>query len=71
MFSSNVKNMISEKVQEILQETRHPELPKGEVQFLLHVDGAEGWSWANVTNNNPKKDNVIPSDLIRNRSHNR
>lgn len=51
MFSVDQKRQISEKVQQILQETKHPELPKDEIGFLLHVDGAEGWSWADIRNN--------------------
>ena len=51
MFSPDMKHMIAEKVQKILQDTCHPELPKGEINFLLHVDGAESWSWANIRNN--------------------
>ena len=51
MFSSELKNEISKAVQKILQETNHPELSEGEIRFLLHVDGAEPWSWANIRNN--------------------
>jgi hypothetical protein len=51
MFSVNQKREISEKVQQILRETNHPELPDGEISFLLHVDGAESWSWADIKNN--------------------
>ena len=51
MFSPQLKQEISEKVQAILQETHHPELPNGEVYFILHIDGAEDWSWANIENN--------------------
>ena len=51
MFSIKLKQEISEKVQAILQETAHDELPKGEINFILHVDGAESWSWANIRNN--------------------
>jgi len=51
MFSVNQKRQISEAVQKILRDTNHPELPKGEIQFLLHVDGAENWSWADIRNN--------------------
>ena len=65
MFSSDMKYMIAEKVQKILQETHHPELPKGKIQFLLHVDGAESWSWANIKNNGSQSD-LVPSELIRN-----
>lgn len=51
MFSVRQKRDISEAVQKVLRETNHPELPEGEIQFLLHVDGAESWSWADIRNN--------------------
>ena len=51
MFSIKQKREIAEKVQTVLRETNHPELPKGEIQFHLHVDGAENWSWADIENN--------------------
>ena len=51
MFSIRQKREIAEKVQQILRSTNHPELPKGEISFLLHVDGAESWSWADIRNN--------------------
>lgn len=51
MFSVNQKRQISEAVQKVLRETNHPELPTGEIQFLLHIDGAEAWSWADIKNN--------------------
>jgi len=51
MFSTAQKRIIASKVQGILKETRHPELPLGEIQFSLHVNGAEAWSWADIRNN--------------------
>jgi len=51
MFSVKQKRAISEKVQKILCETNHPELPKGEIRFKLRVEGAEEWSWADIVNN--------------------
>lgn len=51
MFSVQQKRDISDAVQRILRATQHPELPGGEIQFQLHVDGAETWSWANIRNN--------------------
>ena len=51
MFSLRQKREIAEKVQQILRETEHPELPVGEIQFALHVAGAESWSWADIRNN--------------------
>lgn len=51
MFSVRQKREISETVQKILRETNHPELPSGEIEFTLHVKGAESWSWADIRNN--------------------
>lgn len=51
MFSTRQKQEISEAVQKILRETKHSELPEGEIKFLLHVIGAEAWSFANIENN--------------------
>jgi hypothetical protein len=51
MFSVNQKRQIADAVQQILRDTGHPELPPGEIQFHLHVDGAKSWSWADIRNN--------------------
>lgn len=51
MFSIAQKRAISEAVQAALRATNHPELPPGEITFNLHVDGAQGWSWADIKNN--------------------
>lgn len=51
MFSVQQKRGISDAVQKILRETEHPELPHDEIQFHLHVAGAESWSWADIKNN--------------------
>jgi len=52
MFSVRQKREIAEKVQTILRETNHPELPEGEIEFRLLVRGAEpGISWADIRNN--------------------
>lgn len=51
MFSVAQKKLIASKVQQILRETAHPELPDTEIQFHLHVDGAASWSWADIQNN--------------------
>lgn len=64
MFSIKLKQEISEKIQKILQETNHNELPEGEIKFILHVDGAEDWSWANITNNS--QNIPVPDILDRN-----
>jgi len=51
MFSVRQKREIADAVQKILRDTQHPELPKGEIAFSLHVDGAAAWSWADIRNN--------------------
>ena len=51
MFSVMQKKRISNAVQQILRDTDHPELPKDEIRFELHVFGAESWSWADIKNN--------------------
>jgi hypothetical protein len=51
MFSVRQKREIAEAVQKILRDTNHPELPEGEISFLLQVHGAERWSWAEIRNN--------------------
>lgn len=55
MFSIKQKREIAEAVQNILRATNHPELPDGEIQFHLHVDGAQSWSWADIINNGAVK----------------
>lgn len=51
MFSIEQKRNISDAVQKVLKATNHPELSDGEINFHLHVDGAESWSWADIKNN--------------------
>lgn len=51
MFSVNQKRDISEHIQQLLQETNHPELPAGEIEFVINIKGAEPWSGAVIKNN--------------------
>ncbi len=51
MFSVRQKRLIAEKVQQILRETNHPELPTHEIAFKLNISGAEDWSFAEILNN--------------------
>ena len=52
MFSVEQKRNIADKVQQILRDTGHPELPTvGEINFTLYVEGRVNWSWANIRNN--------------------
>lgn len=59
MFSTRQKREIADAVQRILRATNHPELPSGEIQFRLHVDGAESWSWADICNNGAVKNSDV------------
>lgn len=66
MLSTYQKKMLARKVQDLLQEIEDDELPlQGEIHFILHIDGAEGWSWANIRNEQDKLLQV-PDELIRN-----
>ena len=51
MFSVAQKRKIADQIQCLLRDTRHPELPEGEIQFHLHIDGASRDSWADIRNN--------------------
>jgi hypothetical protein len=52
MFSVEQKRSIADKVQQILRDIGHPELPAiGEINFTLHVEGRVNWSWADIQNN--------------------
>lgn len=51
MFSIAQKRHIAHQVQALLRETQHPELPHGEIEFHLRVEGAESWSFADIRNN--------------------
>ena len=68
MFSPELKQEISEAIQKILQSTGHPELPRGEIDFLLHVDGSQFWSWANIRNKS-NRNAETPQVLICNINH--
>jgi len=59
MFSIRQKREIADAVQRILRGTNHPELPSGEINFLLRVEGAEDWSWAEIKNNGSVKDPTV------------
>jgi len=56
MFSVRQKREISEKIQQVLKDTNHAELPEGEIQFLLHVKGFTPMSWADIRNNGAIKE---------------
>ena len=60
MFSLEQKQEIAAKIQKILRDTNHPELPKGEIQFNIHIEGDESWSWADIRNNGFYNGKTIP-----------
>ena len=65
MLNIHVKKELVEVIQTLLQNVNDSELPDGEISFILHVDGAEGWSWANIRNAADK--NVeVPDCLVTN-----
>lgn len=51
MFSVAEKRDIADKIQKVLRDTGHTELPTGEIKFSIPIDGAEAWSWADIKNN--------------------
>jgi len=51
MFSLKQKQLIAEKVEEVLLSFNHPEMPASQPMFHLHVDGREAWSFADIEPN--------------------
>lgn len=51
MFSQEEKQEIARKIEKILLDLNHPEMPKEKPVFSLHVDGKESWSWADIKPN--------------------
>ena len=51
MFSVRQKREIADKIQQILRDTGHPELPDHEIPFVIKVAGATPWSFAEIKNN--------------------
>lgn len=48
MFSSHVKTILAQRVEEIFEDIDDPELPDGPIRFILHIDGDHFSSWANI-----------------------
>ena len=51
MFSVRQKREIADKIQKAIRETNHPELPISEIEFHIHIDGINDWSYADILNN--------------------
>ena len=65
MLSTKNKIALAEAIQAMLQTIKDDELPEGEINFILHIDGKEGWSWANIRNSS-HRELPVPSVLIQN-----
>ena len=70
MLRPDVKEKISKAVQEILQLIDDYELPKGEIPFILHIDGEDPISWANIRNMSDRQ-KPVPVELIQNHTNKR
>lgn len=51
MFSVAQKQKIADAVEKVILSFNHPEMPKEHPVFMLHVEGAESWSWADIEPN--------------------
>ena len=48
MFSKSEKQIIADGIEKILLELNHPEMPKENPDFKIHINGKESWSWADI-----------------------
>jgi hypothetical protein len=51
MFSRAEKQRIAKVVEEVIREIDHPEMDNENIRFLLHVQGREDWSYADIREN--------------------
>ena len=51
MFSVKEKQQIAAVLERTLLALQHPEMPTANPSFTLHVDGKEGWSFADIKPN--------------------
>jgi len=51
MFSMKEKQLIAQKLEELLLALAHPEMPTEKPRFSLHVDGKAEWSYADIKPN--------------------
>jgi len=51
MFSKKEKQTIASKIETLLLELNHPEMPREKPDFHLSVKGKESWSWAEIDPN--------------------
>ena len=67
MFSPEEKTTIAGAISRLLLSLNHPEMPKSSPKFILHVDGTEDRSWANIVNNDDRG-KEIPLAFVKNMS---
>jgi len=51
MFSIKEKRYIAGVIEKVILELKHPEMPEEKPNFLLHINGKEEWSWADIEPN--------------------
>lgn len=51
MFSAAEKKLIAGVLEATILGLDHPEMPNDRPVFRLHVEGNEGWSWADIEPN--------------------
>ena len=56
MFSRNQKQLIAQKIEELLLSINHPEMPIENPNFVILVFGKESWSFAEIHPNWKFKD---------------
>lgn len=54
MFSAKEKAQIAEIIEKTIRELNHPEMDNSNIQFQLHIQGKESWSYANIHENSKK-----------------
>jgi hypothetical protein len=74
MFSMRQKQEISAAVEKLLLSYNHPEMPSEKPRFVLHVHGAEDWSYAviepNWTFNDKNKPGINPHNEAQDKGGN-
>ena len=56
MFTREEKIFIANKIQELLDDMNHPDLPKREkIRFHLHINGIHSFSFCDISNNRDMK----------------
>jgi hypothetical protein len=51
MFSVSEKRWLACQIESLILGLKHPEMPTDKPMFKLHVDGKEGWSFADIEPN--------------------